>query len=78
MDWVDVVDPLARLGIWEKLTIPHAVHPFGVHTAGLHHFAPFGDALAYGQLAIAKASTTLFILKPTQTMADSCYEFIIR
>ena len=62
MDWVDVVDPLARLGIWEKLTIPHAVHPFGVHTAGLHHFAPFGDALAYGQLAIAMVEPLSFFV----------------
>ena len=64
MDWVDVVDPLARLGIWEKLTIPHAVHPFGVHTAGLHHFAPFGDALAYGQLAKAMVVPFSFFYRP--------------
>ena len=36
-----------------KLRTSHATHPFGVRAVGLHHFAPFGDALAYGQLAKA-------------------------
>ena len=36
--------------------MPHATHPFGVRAAGLSHFAPFGDAVACGQLAIVKVS----------------------
>ena len=38
---------------WMDMITPHATHPFGVRAVGLHHFAPFGDALAYGQLAKA-------------------------
>ena len=46
---MDVVDPLPRLGIRKNSRMPHT---FGVRAVGLHHFAPFGGALAYGQLAI--------------------------